>query len=205
GTLSGVHLKFGRARRRVSRPEVKNGERTGKRMKTTASMLYLLPTPEFAKEVLLPVLMGTAQRVPPIDEGALPTTTPEISTERTKKLLGGARQRRIGATETTKDYNPTWWDDFWPKFKARALEKFDLQESQLLNALNNAVDYEVLKPVDWNDSQVVAIGAMIAYLADYESAEVDSVVVQGNFSLDARNEALAIINRYGETPSEVQS
>ncbi len=37
GTLSGVHLKFGRARRRVSRPEVKNGERTGKRMKTAAA------------------------------------------------------------------------------------------------------------------------------------------------------------------------
>ncbi|MCI0348143.1 MAG: hypothetical protein L0Z53_01850 [Acidobacteriales bacterium] len=203
GTLSGVHLKFGRARRRVSRPEVKNGERTGKRMKTTASMLYLLPTPEFAKNVLLPVLLGKVQPA----RAEIPThleVPTQIDTETARKLLGtGGGVRRIG--NTNGEQPQTWWVDFWPKFAARALEKFDLQESQLLDALNNAVDYDVLYPLDWNDSQVVAVGAMIAYLADYDAASVGSIVAQGDFSLDARNEALAITKRYGETVEEAQS
>jgi hypothetical protein len=174
GTLRGVPLTLGRSKRKTTAPEIVDDKRTGKRISTTRSFLYIDLMPTFTLERLLPVIAG---QLPP------PGQAPHVTVEAARNALGNGGQRRIGGgQEAGLLAAGTKPADHWTndrervkKFLRWTQDKFEMDESAVMKAFDIARGESLEAISDWEGDEYSAIAAVVAAAAEYDPDTISAI------------------------------
>lgn len=198
GDLLRIPFVFGRAKKEVSAPkQVKQADgslETEGRIKVTKSLFYIHVTEEFARNRLLPALY--APTLP-----ALPAPAPVITSAEGAALLSPGKARRIDTGANTG--KPTEPDPepahnvFEDEAKVEKLlnyaeSKLDFDIDEVLHSLQVAVSYPVETLAYWRESEVMALGALIAGYCRWDKGAIEKFTSKGGYKIEHRDAALAV-------------
>lgn len=204
GTLRGVPLILFRAPREVGAPEVKEGKRTGKRVKVTRSMIDIKVDPVFAREKLMGALTGA------FGNRSLPHASSVVVSQEQAAPALGSGQKRIGTDEQqtitpqlpAQASSPLHWtaeEKSWSGFiKWSSLYGYD--EPAVLRALEEVVRHDIKTPTAWTGDKVLAMAAIIALAAGYDAKTIDKYAIKGITS----EETVALIRADAKTIAEAR-
>lgn len=191
GTLLGVTFEFGRRRQEISRPEVKNGVATGKRVPMTKSLLYVKPTQDFTLNKFLPGVRSLTDALPQLASGVdLETgeiTEPAKSYSRPKS----DKPRRIGAPAGEKPAqlpppaDPPALPDWWDGFETWAAKYIGTDE----------IGAALIVEPNWSNDKRAAVAAVLAYHCRYDSECIDRVTSGEQYAPETWDMARAIAER----------